>query len=334
MTAYYNENNSKTAAWLRGLIADGAVAPGYVDERDIRDVSPADLGGFDQVHLFAGIGTWSYALRQAGWDDDRKIWTASCPCQPFSAAGGRRGFADERHLWPAAHHLIEQRCPDLVVGEQVQSRDGLAWFDLVRDDLEGSGFAVGAINIAASSVGAPHLRQRLYWMGHSARCRLRTFDGFPEEGISPKSQLGGSGLSYDLADATGQRPGSGGDRKAGGGEPTNGYWGNADWLRCRDNGGRNWRPVEPGARPVAYGMPGSMDAIPSELRRLAEVAGLDRQSLARAKGFRTRALSGYGNAIVAPLAASFVQSIMGILIPMMVGIIGLALLMAASQFSQ
>jgi hypothetical protein len=84
---------------------------------------------------------------------------------------------------------------------------------------------------------------------------------------------------------------------------------------------------------VAYGMPRSMDAMPPELRRLAEMAGLGRQSLARAKGFRTRALSGYGNAIVAPLAAAFVRSIMGVLIPMMVGLIGLALLMAASQFS-
>jgi hypothetical protein len=62
---------------------------------------------------------------QAGWPDDEPIWTGSCPCQPFSAAGKGGGFADERHLWPAFHWLIEQCRPELVLGEQVASKDGL-----------------------------------------------------------------------------------------------------------------------------------------------------------------------------------------------------------------
>jgi hypothetical protein len=66
---------------------------------------------------------------------------------------------------------------------------------------------------------------------------------------------------------------------------------------------------------------------------LAEMAGLDRQSLAGAKKFRTRSLKGYGNAIVAPLAAAFIGSIMDILVPMMVGLISLAFLAAAACMS-
>jgi DNA (cytosine-5)-methyltransferase 1 len=64
---YYNENNSFLAAWLRNLIAAGLIADGVVDDRSIIDVEAADLRGFTQVHLFAGIGGWSHALRLAGW---------------------------------------------------------------------------------------------------------------------------------------------------------------------------------------------------------------------------------------------------------------------------
>ena len=165
MTAYYNEIDPKAAAWLRELIKRGLIADGDVDETDIRDVDPARLGGYAQCHFFAGIGGWSYALRLAGWPDDRPVWTGSCPCQPFSAAGRRAGQADERHLWPHWHHLISVCRPSVVFGEQVASKDGLGWLDLVCADLEGSGYAVGAADLCAAGVGAPHIRQRLWFVG-------------------------------------------------------------------------------------------------------------------------------------------------------------------------
>jgi DNA (cytosine-5)-methyltransferase 1 len=169
VTAYYNEHDPFAAAWLRELIADGLIAPGEVDERSIEDVRPSDLAGFVQCHFFAGIGIWSLALRQAGWPDDAPIWTGSCPCQPFSAAGKGGGFDDERHLWPAFHWLIEQCGPELVLGEQVASKDGLAWLDLVSADVEASGYAFGAADTCAAGFGAPHIRQRLYWMADAQR---------------------------------------------------------------------------------------------------------------------------------------------------------------------
>lgn len=108
MASYYNEIDPYAAQWLRNLIAAGHIAPGDVDERSIEDVRPSDLAGYTQCHFFAGIGVWSLALRRAGWADRQRAWTGSCPCQPFSSAGAGAGFADERHLWPAFHHLIEQ----------------------------------------------------------------------------------------------------------------------------------------------------------------------------------------------------------------------------------
>ena len=165
MAAYYNEYDPKAAAWLRELIKQGHIADGVVDDRSIEDVRPTELAGFTQCHFFAGIGVWSYALRRAGWADDRPVWTGSCPCQPFSAAGKGAGFADERHLWPAFHHLISQCRPDVVLGEQVASKDGLGWLDLVSSDLENAGYASGAVDLCAAGVGAPHIRQRLWWVG-------------------------------------------------------------------------------------------------------------------------------------------------------------------------
>ena len=164
MTAYYNEIEPFAAQWLRNLIAAGHIADGVVDERSIRDVAPADVAGFTQAHFFAGIGVWSHALRSAGWDDSRPVWTGSCPCQPFSAAGQGRGTADERHLWPEFHRLIAERRPPVVLGEQVASALGRDWLDAVRTDLEGVGYAVGAADLGAASVGAPHIRQRLWWV--------------------------------------------------------------------------------------------------------------------------------------------------------------------------
>lgn len=177
MTAYYNELDPYAAQWLRNLIAAGHIAPGDVDTRDIRDVRPDDLRGFTQCHFFAGIGVWSYALRMAGWPDDRPVWTGSCPCQPFSAAGAGLGFADERHLWPHWFHLISERRPATVFGEQVASKDVDPWIDLVQDDMEALGHAFGAIAFPAASIGSPNIRDRTYWMAHAHSKRGRRHSG-------------------------------------------------------------------------------------------------------------------------------------------------------------
>lgn len=161
---YYNENDPYAAQWLRNLIDAGHIAKGEVDERSIVDVEPGDLSGYTQCHFFAGIGIWSYALRLAGWPDDRFVWTGSCPCQPFSGAGKGDEFADERHLWPVWFRLIEKQRPDAIFGEQVASKDALAWLDHVSFDLETAGYTFGAVDTCAAGFGAPHIRQRLYFV--------------------------------------------------------------------------------------------------------------------------------------------------------------------------
>ena len=164
MTAYYNEHEPYAAQWLRNLIAAGHIAAGDVDARDVQDVTPDDLAGYAQCHFFAGIGGFSYALRLAGWPDDRPVWTGSCPCQPFSTAGNRAGTDDPRHLWPEWFRLIRECRPVTAIGEQVASAIAHGWLDGVSADLEAEGYTVGAVVLGAHSVGAPHIRQRLWWV--------------------------------------------------------------------------------------------------------------------------------------------------------------------------
>lgn len=164
MAAYYNEHDPYAAQWLRNLIAAGHIAPGDVDERSIEDVCPSDLTGYTQCHFFAGIGVWSLALRRAGWPDDFPVWTASCPCQPYSKAGKGFGFADDRHLWPAFYHLARERQPGRVFGEQVPGAIRHGWIDLVQGDMEAAGYAFGAIRFGAHVTGEPIERQRIYFV--------------------------------------------------------------------------------------------------------------------------------------------------------------------------
>ena len=258
VTAYYNEKDPYAAEWLRRLMLCSLIPWGDVDERSIEDVTPDDLRPYTQCHFFAGIGIWSLALQQAGWPDDRPVWTGSCPCQPFSAAGKGNGFADERHLWPAWFHLITQCRPPIVLGEQVASKDGLNWFDLVSSDMEGAGYAVGASDLCAAGFGGAHIRQRLYFVGMADGAS----DG-REEPQRPVAETGVSGGMADASNSAGQRSLARsviGEFSSGLGEvpaarathaPMLGR-NLADWLYCRDG---KWRPVEPGAFPLVVKAP-------------------------------------------------------------------------------
>jgi DNA (cytosine-5)-methyltransferase 1 len=164
---YYNDHDPYCAQWLRNLIARGLLPDGDVDERDIRRVRPRDLRGYQQVHLFAGIGGWPYALRLAEWPAGRAVWTASVPCQPFSsAARGRAAGADDpRDLWPATRRLVASVRPATIFGEQVAHGDG--WVTRACHDLEEMDYDFGAAVLPACSVGFDHARPRTYFVGHA-----------------------------------------------------------------------------------------------------------------------------------------------------------------------
>lgn len=238
---YYNDFDKKACAWLRELIKAGLIPDGVVDERSITDVTAADLCGFTQCHFFAGIGGWSRALQIAGWGEDRPVWTGSCPCQPFSTAGKGNGKSDERHLWPAFAKLISECRPPVVFGEQVESAIKHGWIDDLQADMEREDYAVGFAVLGAHSVGAPHIRQRLYWVANADRNGLQA-----RERDNPSAGYGDT-FAATCGDDRPQQP-----REA------DGCWDAVDWLYCRDG---KWRPVESGTFPLADGIPGRVGLL-------------------------------------------------------------------------
>lgn len=318
--AYYNELEPFAAQWLRNLIDAGYLPNGVVDERSIADVDAADLDGFTECHFFAGIGVWPLVLKRAAFPDDRVVWTGSCPCQPFSSAGKGAGIDDDRHLWPVWARLIRERRPDLVLGEQVSSPGGRSWWDLVASDLEGMGYAAGALDTCAAGVGAPHIRQRLYWMAHAdgERCEGQRLLHKERPGL-PEASGGSSAVV--MADSASERPsqrdGSEGpqgwakqpQRHSGNGvvadtvrkgrqgmqqgglrrpkqagrqeSPCGGGWGDVEWVACLDE---RARPIEPGTFPLADG-----------------------------PATRVGRLRAYGNALCAPQAQAFVEAVLEVM---------------------
>lgn len=311
MTAYYNEFDKLSAAWLRILIAENLIAPGVVDERNILDVTPNDLKGFRQCHFFAGIGGWSYALRLSGIPDDQSIWTGSPPCQPFSTAGLQKGKFDDRHLSPVFLSLIEKCRPPVVFGEQVSASISKGWLDDLFIHLEREEYECASAVLPAASVGAPHQRYRLFFGAHCMANTLRTkrdcesLSGQRQTLNSKQqgetAQPSGPGYIDALAYCNHQRlQGKRSDdsskrwqesdvRPAGLCHRTGysekfithpnsnfGFWSDADWIRCYDG---KFRSVEPGSFPLA-------DGIPARMGRLR----------------------GYGNAIVPQVASEFIQA--------------------------
>jgi len=318
---YYNENNPGAARWLRNLIEAGEIPYGHVDTRDIRAVRSEDLRGYTQCHFFAGIGGWSLALRLAGWPDHRPVWTGSCPCQPFSIAGRRKGTSDDRHLWPTfASHIRECR-PARIFGEQVASRDGRAWLGGVRLDLEDLGYGVGAADLCAAGVGAPHIRQRLFFgairLVHADDDGRKAWDEAAAAlGYGGMAYANGIGLQFAgrsgaMAGAASQAQ-SEGDQRERGGRPVRGSGSGSGGMGDAKSG-RLARPARfredafgklaPAERASPWADSEWLDCRDGKARRVKSGIRLLVDGFPRDV---EPALSGYGNAIVPQVAAAFI----------------------------
>ena len=179
--------------------------------------------------LFSGIGGFDLAAAWAGWENvfaceidpfcqkvlkyhfpkstlyenirttDFTIWrgridvlSGGFPCQPFSTAGKRKGTEDDRYLWPEMLRAIREISPRWVVGENVLgivNWNGGMVFEQVCADLEAEGYEVQPYVLPACSVGAPHQRQRTWFVAHSSDVRGNATDT-QDNGCGPRSCKG------------------------------------------------------------------------------------------------------------------------------------------------
>jgi DNA (cytosine-5)-methyltransferase 1 len=333
---YYNEFDPFPAAWLRNLGKAGHIPDGTVDERSIVDVQAKDLNGVHQAHFFAGVGGWPLALKLAGWPERWPVWTGSCPCQPFSVAGAKKGTADKRHLWPDFFRLIRECRPSVVFGEQVASPAGRKWLSGIQADLEGVGYAVGRADVCAAGVGAPQIRQRLWWVAsaagwkpgdgeiqrggeHGFGSQDDRFGGRPDRAVRAEEvQLLGlvgpagerlNGSQDPAGPARGRCPEDasspsrmGGSRGAGSGG--NGRAVLAEETQSRGEGQEAWYIPD---KPLASGFWAHFDAIPCRdgVYRRVEPGTFP---LAHGVPARVGKLRAYGNAISPELAAEFIKA--------------------------
>lgn len=113
------------------------------------------------VPIFADVRALSAESLAAAGIGTIDVICGGYPCQPFSAAGKRRGKADDRHLWPEMFRLICELRPDWVIGENVAGHITMG-LDDVLFDLENAGYSARAFVIPACAVNAPHKRDRVW----------------------------------------------------------------------------------------------------------------------------------------------------------------------------
>jgi DNA (cytosine-5)-methyltransferase 1 len=157
--------------------------------RDLRTVAFSEIEGFACANLVAKIEAgqldaapiWS-DLKTFPWSEfcDRvDILSGGYPCQPFSAAGKRRGKDDPRHLWPWIADGIRIMRPRVCFFENVEGHISLGLREVV-EELASIGYTTTWGIFSAAEVGAPHQRKRVFILAHS-KCAglegLRRFAG-------------------------------------------------------------------------------------------------------------------------------------------------------------
>jgi DNA (cytosine-5)-methyltransferase 1 len=276
--------------------------------------------------LFSGIGGFDLASQWMGWDNvfnceiekfPRKIlnyyWpnaityedikstnfkvhrgkidilTGGFPCQPYSVAGKRKGKDDERHLWPEMLRSIREISPRWVVGENVRGLinwNGGLVFDEVQSDLEAEGYKIQPFILPAASVGAPHRRDRIWFVAYSENNNANRFSKYRSNRESfDKSKR--KGIWSQFGDFSEQKSSSDTDSKGL----------ERQIQQSRENGWAIQKKTKPGNCfdgrsntwfnfPTQSPVCGGDDGLPSELDGITFPK------------WRNESIKGYGNAVV------------------------------------
>ena len=247
--------------------------------------------GFEQANLstpvmFCDIEPWCRNILKQHWNNvpiksdvkelandpdnlvpDCDILTAGYPCQPFSQAGRREGAQDDRHIWPYILKIITSKRPSWVVLENVYGHISLG-LDQVLLDLETKGYATRTFVVPASSVGAPHRRDRVWIVGYAedngrdGRTEAAGRERSQDKQDEPKLEVRGesSRPSTHVADTNHQRL----QGRLSGWQDTerqsvDGHAGCSSAAHRQSN--QNWWTTEPDVGRVANGIPKRVDRL-------------------------------------------------------------------------
>jgi len=177
-----------------------------------------EWAGLSKPVLFCDIEPWSRKILKKHWPDVRicedvkeladdpdryvprnldwsnTIVSGGYPCQAFSVAGKQKGWEDPRAIWPWLHKLVALKRPKFAVFENVTGHIALG-LDKVLNDLEGEDYSIATLIIPASSVGAPHKRERLWIVAHSNSNSQSDVTKHEQERLVGNSQHNGSSTS-------------------------------------------------------------------------------------------------------------------------------------------
>ncbi|MHC4363645.1 MAG: DNA cytosine methyltransferase [Planctomycetota bacterium] len=189
------------------------------------------------------------------------------PCQDVSSAGKRVGLSGSRSgLWYEFARIVKEIRPKWIIVENVASGAKL-WVDPVRGELERGGYSTFPVPLSGFDVGAPHLRRRVFIVGHANGKResasteyaeVAQLSKYPSKsmGRPSRSDAGGSSERTAVADTNGSLEG-------------HGHNGDGQVFRDSKNGGQargtiqplEWWSTEPNVGRVANGVPHRMDRV-------------------------------------------------------------------------
>jgi len=161
-------------------------------------VSKMEAGLMDPAPIWTDLKTFPWEA----FRDRVDILTGGYPCQPFSAAGQRKGKQDPRHLWPWIADGIRLLRPRICFFENVEGHISLGLSDVI-EDLAGMGYRTTWGIFSASECGAPHQRKRVFILANRCDKGLQGREWFRETGTEGTPSRHASQCNGSMAVASG-----------------------------------------------------------------------------------------------------------------------------------